>query len=49
MNTSKEKVINVHIKYGKCIHFKPCAEGIFYTNIDDPRMNTNPPNVSALA
>ena len=27
--TSKEKLINVHIKYRKIIHFKACVEGIF--------------------
>ena len=37
MDTSKEKFINVHIKGGKNIHFKACAEGIFYTNLDNPK------------
>ena len=46
MDTSNEKVINVHIKDGKIIHFKACAEGIFYTNIDEPSMITNINNVS---
>ena len=46
MDMSKEKVINVHIEYGKIIHFKACTEGLFYTNINDPTMITNPTNVS---
>ena len=37
MDTSKEKVINVHIRDGKIIHFKACAEG-FYT----PTLTTLP-------
>ena len=50
MDTSKKKIINVHIKYGKIIHFKSCAEeGLFYTNLDDPIMITNPTNVSVDA
>ena len=46
MDTSKEKVINVHIKYVKNIYFKACAEDIFYKNIDNPSMITNTTNVS---
>ena len=46
MDKSKEKVVNVHTNGGKIIHFKACAEGIFYTNLDDPSMITNPTNVS---
>ena len=45
-NMSKEKLINVHIKDRKIIHFKACAEGIFYTKLNDPTMITNPTNVS---
>ena len=29
MDMSKEKLINVHIKDGKIIHFKACEEGHF--------------------
>ena len=47
--TSKEKLINVHIKYRKIIHFKACVEGIFCTNLDDHIMITNPTNVSLNA
>ena len=46
MDTSKEKVINVHIKYGKSIHLKSCTEGIFYININYPTIITTPNNVS---
>ena len=46
METSKEKVINVHIKDGKTIYFKAFAEGLFYTNINDPTMITYNINVS---
>ena len=46
MDTSKEKVINVHTKCGKIINFKSYAEGIFYTNLNCPSMITNPTNVS---
>ena len=46
MEKSKEKVINVHIKYGKIVHYKACAEGLFYTNINYPTMTTNTTNVS---
>ena len=49
MDKSKEKVINVHIKDGKIIHFKACAEVLFYKNIDDPFTITNPNNISANA
>ena len=44
MDTCKEKVINVHIKDGKIIPFKACAEVIFYTNLNDHTMITNPTN-----
>ena len=44
IDTSKEKVINFHIKDGKIIHIKACAEGIFYTDLDDPSMVINPTN-----
>ena len=46
MGTSKEQLINVHIKYGKIIHFKAFSEGLLYTNINDPTMITNPTNIS---
>ena len=45
MNKSKEKLINVHIKDVKTIYFKACADGLFYTNLNDPTMITNPTNV----
>ena len=38
IDTSKEKVINVHIKDRTFIHFKACAEVFFQKNIDDPSM-----------
>ena len=41
-----KKVINVHIKDGIIIHFKSCAEGFFYTNLDESSMITNPNNAS---
>ena len=41
VNTSKEKVINLHIKDKKIIHFKACAEGLYYTNPNDPTIITN--------
>ena len=46
MDTSKEKVINVHIKNGKFIHFKACAESLFYTNRYYPSIITHPTYVS---
>ena len=46
MKTSKEKVINVHIKDRKIIHFKACVEDIFYTNINDLNIITNPTTFS---
>ena len=45
MDMFKEKLINVHIKDGKIIHFKSFAEGIFCTNLNDPTIITNPTNV----
>ena len=45
IDTSKEKVINIHIKDVKIIHFKSFAEDLFYTNIKYPTMITNPNNV----
>ena len=44
MDTSKGKAINVHIKDRNIIHFKAFAEGLFYTNHNDPTMITNPNN-----
>ena len=46
MDTSKEKVINVHIEDRKIVHFKACSEVLLYTNLNDPIMITNPMNVS---
>ena len=46
MGISRGKIINVHIKEGKFIHFKVCVEGLFCTNLDDPSMSTNPNSVS---
>ena len=46
IDTSKEKVINVHIEDGKIIHFKACAEGILYTKLNDATTITNPTNIS---
>ena len=45
MDMYNVKVINVHIKDGKIIHFKECAEGILYTNLNDPTMIISPTNV----
>ena len=45
MDTSKEKLINVHIEDGNIIHFKARAEGLFYTNRNNPTIITNPTNV----
>ena len=45
MDTSKEKLINVHIEDGNIIHFKERAEGLFYTNRNNPTIITNPTNV----
>ena len=49
MDTSKEKLINVHIEDGRIIHFKAYAEDLLYTNLNDPTMITNPNNVSLNA
>ena len=49
MDMSKEKIINAHIKDRKFIHLKEYAEGIFYTNINDRTIITNPNNVSLNA
>ena len=46
MDTSRKKIINVNIGDGKIIHYKACAEGIFYTSLNDPTMITNNTNVS---
>ena len=46
MDTSKEKVINVHIEDGKTIHFKACSEHILYNNLNEPTSITNTLNVS---
>ena len=49
MDTSKENFINVHIQYSRIIHFKAFVEGLFYKNLDDPSMVTNPTNFSGNA
>ena len=36
MDTSKEKLINVHMEDRKIIHFKAYVEGLFCTNLNDP-------------
>ena len=46
MDTSKEKIINVHMQYRRIIHFRAFEEGIFYTNLDDLSMVTNHINTS---
>ena len=46
MDTSEEKVINIHMQDKHIIHFIACAEGLFYTNLDDPSMVTNTINTS---
>ena len=45
MDMYNVKVINVHIKDGKIIHFKACADVLFYTNIYDLITITNPTNI----
>ena len=49
MDMSKGKLINVHIKDVKIIHFKACGDGLFFTNLIDPTRITNPTNVSLNA
>ena len=49
IDTSKGKVINVHVEDRKIIHFKSCAEGHLYTNLNYPTMITNTTNVSLNA
>ena len=49
MDTSKKKLINVHTEDGKTIDFKECAEGLLYTNLDEPIIITNSTNVSLNA
>ena len=46
MDASKEKVIKFHMQDRRIIHFRACAEGMFYTNLDDPSMVTYPINTS---
>ena len=46
MDTSKEKVSNVHIQDRSILHFRACADGLFYTNLDEPSMITNNINTS---
>ena len=49
MDTYKEKLINVHIKDGKIIHFKACAEGLFCGNLNNSTTINNPNIVSLNA
>ena len=42
IDTSKEKVINVHMQDRSIFHFRACAGGMFYKNLDDPSLVTNP-------
>ena len=44
MDTSKEIVIKVHMQDRCILHFRVCKEGLFYTNLDDYGMVTNPTN-----
>ena len=44
METSMEKLINVHTEDGKTINLKAYVEGLLYTNLNDPDMITNPTN-----
>ena len=49
MDTSKGKLIYVLIEEVKIVHFKACAEGLFYTNLNGITMITNPTNISLYA
>ena len=49
MDTSKEKLINVHIKNEKIIHFKVYAEDLFCADLNDPSMITYRTNFSLNA
>ena len=46
MYTSKEKVINFHMQDRGILNFRAYAEVLYYTNIDDPSIVTNPINIS---
>ena len=46
MDTSKGKIINFHMQERHIINFISCAEGMFYTNLDDLSMVNNPINTS---
>ena len=46
VDTTKEKFINVHIQDRRIIQFISYAEGLFYKNLADPSMFTNPINKS---
>ena len=46
MDTSKGKVIKVHMQDRRILHFRAFVEGVFYTNLDDPIMVTNPIDTS---
>ena len=41
MDTSKEKVINVHMQDRSILHFIACTESMLLKNLDDPIMVTN--------
>ena len=41
MDTSNENIINGHMQDMCIIHFRVCAEGLFFTNLDDPSIFTN--------
>ena len=49
IDTSKEKLINVHIKNEKIIHFKVYAEDLFCADLNDPSMITYRTNFSLNA
>ena len=46
IDTSKHKVINVHMQDRHIIHLRAFAEGMFCTNLDDTGMVTNTTNTS---
>ena len=46
MDTSKVKVIIFHMQDRRILHFRAFFEGLFYTNLDDPIMVTDPIDTS---
>ena len=44
IDNSKEIIINTHMQYRHIFHFIACAECLFYTNLDETSMVTNPIN-----